>query len=155
MSYNTIAVISEGAVQKEALASGNVTPGHLLEQTSDAVDTVKVHAGAGGHAQSMFAVEDDMQGNVITTVYATGKRVFYKVFRPGDEVNALIANGQNVAKGDKLVSNGNGELKKELGDSSEITDEHVVGYAREANDRSSSSSAIDAAESDRILVEIC
>lgn len=158
MAYNTIAVISEGSVQKEALASGTVTPGMLLEQTSAAADTVKAHATAGGHAQAAFAVEDDLQGNDIDDNYSAGDRVLYKVFRPGDEVNALLANGQNVSKGDKLVSNGDGYLKARTypADSSAVVqEEHVVGYTKEANDRSSSSSAIDAAETARILVEIC
>jgi len=112
MAYKTIAVISEGSVQKEALASGTVTPGMLLEQTSAAAATVKAHAVAGGHAQSAFAVEDDLQGNDIDDNYATGARVLYKVFRPGDEVYALLANGENIAIGDKLSSNGDGYLKK-------------------------------------------
>ncbi|RLC74502.1 MAG: hypothetical protein DRI61_16500 [Chloroflexi bacterium] len=158
MAYNTISLISEGAVQKEALASGSITPGMLLEQTSAAAATVKAHATAGDIAQAAFAVEDDLQGNGIDTVYATTKRVLYKVFRPGDEVYAVLKNGQNIAIGDKLVSAGDGTLKKRTypADSSAVVqEEHVVGYARNANDRSSSSSAIDAAESNRIIVEIC
>jgi len=158
MSYNTISVISEGSVQKEALASGSITPGHLLEQTNAAVDTVKVHATAGDFAQKAFAVEDDLQGNTIDDVYTVGERVLYKVFRPGDEVYALLANGQNISKGDKVVSNGDGAVKARTypADSSAVVqEEHVVGIAKEANDRSSSSSAIDDAESARLLIEVC
>jgi len=153
MAYNTIAVISEGSVQKEALASGSITPGHLLEQTTAAADTVKVHATAGGHAQSAFAVEDDLQGNTIDDAYASGKRVLYKVFRPGDEVYALIANGENISKDDMLMSAGDGTLKETTGDSSgTIVEPHIVGYAREACDMSDSSGAD---PSGRCLVEIC
>lgn len=96
----------------EALASGSITPGHLVELTSATQDTVKVHATAAGEAQRAFAVEDDLQGNDIDDVYSSGANVLYAIFNRGDEVYAILATGQTVTKGDKLESAGNGQLRK-------------------------------------------
>ena len=92
----------------------------------------------------MFAIEDELQGNGISTAYATTKLVQAMIFLPGDEVQARITNGENISKGDKLVSNGDGTLKKAFAESSAIViEQHVVAYAREANDMSGSSGADD------------
>lgn len=118
----------------EAVANAAITPGHLVYLMS--TGKVAVHASAGGLAEKAFAVEDDLQGKTIADAYASAAPVQYNVMRPGDEVNALLADGENAAIGDKLVSAGDGTLK-EL--SSESTDESVVGIAMEALDMSDSS----------------
>ncbi len=123
-------------VRRERTAVAAITPGHLVEITS--ADAVQVHSTAGGLAQKAFAVEDDLQGNSISDAYATGDRVQYNIAARGDEVNALIADGEAIAIGDKLVSAGDGTLK-EL--TSESTDESVVAIAVEACDMSGSSAA--------------
>jgi len=144
----SIRIIGDG-VQKEALASGTVSPGMLVEITNAAVDTVKAHATAGGNAQTAFALEDDLQGNGIDDNYASDARVLYAIFGRGDEVLALINDGENIAKGDLLESAGNGKLRKLVAqntgsaDSSSggisILTRQIVGQAKEACDMSDSS----------------
>jgi len=154
VAYKTIFVQGSG-VPKEAVASGAITPGHLLERTSAATDTVKVHATSGGDVvPKLFAVEDDLQGKEISQAYATGNTVLMRVGTPGDEVLALLANGEDVTKGDKLESNGDGTLKKYVADSGAVTEynEQIVGVALESVDMSSSSGAD---PSGRILTELC
>lgn len=146
---NTITIYSRHFKQIEALASGSITPGYLLERTSAAADTVKAHALAGGVAQRIFAIEDELQGNDIADVYLTTTLVQARQFLPGDIVNALINNGENISKGDKLVSAGNGRLQKADTDSATM-EEDTVAYALEDNDMSGSS----AVDSPRCLVEI-
>jgi len=139
-------------VKGEALASGVVKPGYLLERTSAATDTVKAHATKGGKALMMFALEDDLQGDGIDDNYASGDLVQFGIFRSGDEVLAWIANGQAIAKADDLSSNGDGTLSEAVPDSSGIiTETHVIARAREACDMSGSS-AVD--PSGRCIVEI-
>ena len=134
---NAKTIILKGhGIRKERMAVAAITPGHLVEITS--ADKVQVHATAGGLAQKGFAVEDDLQGNPISTAYVAGYAVQYNIMKPGEEVNALIANGEDIAIGDKLVSAGDGTLK-EL--TSESTDESVVAIAVEACDMSGSSAA--------------
>ena len=146
---NTITGYSRHFKQIEALASGEITPGHLLERTSATADTVKVHALAGGVAQRIFAIEDALQGNGIDDVYADGALVQARQYMPGDLVYALISNGENISKADKLVSAGDGTLQKADSDSATM-EEDTVAYALEANDMSGSSGA----DSPRCLVEI-
>ena len=148
---NTI-TIKGTPVFGEALASGTIKPGYLLERTNAATDTVKAHATAGGKALAMFALEDDLQGNDIDDNYSSGDLTQFGIFRAGDEVLAWIANGEAIAKADALVSNGDGTLKEASPDSSgTIIEEFVLAYAREACDMSSSSSAD---PSGRCIVEI-
>ena len=148
--YKTIAVDCEGAIQNEGLASGTIKPGMLLERTNAAADTVKAHAVSGGFNTRMFAVEDDLQGNTIDDDYAAGARVLFKKCKPGMTVLGLISNGENVAKSDKLTSDGAGAFRKAVESSSGGYEDEIQAVAREACDMSSSSGADDP----RCLIEI-
>lgn len=110
MDIKTI-VVKGNPMQKEAAASGAITPGHLLERTSTA-NTVKVHATAGGKRELLFAIEDALQGKEIGDAYSDAARVQFVAARPGDEINALIYDDETIAIGDWLESAGNGTLRK-------------------------------------------
>lgn len=150
MAYKTIVLKGQGTAS-EATANAAITPGHLVELMS--TGNIRVHASAGQNAQRMFAVEDELQGNGISTAYAANARAFYRVMLPGDEVYALINNGENVSIGDFLESAGNGCLKKHTADSAGAVEypEGIVGIAKEAVDMSDSSAAD---PSGRCIVEI-
>ena len=149
MSNNTIILVGEG-IRKERMANANITPGHLVEVMS--TGKLRVHATAGGHAQKAFAVENDLIGAGITTVYAAGAMVQYNVMERGEEVYALLANGQSVAIGAPLESAGDGTLRAYIQDSAGIDNtNNIVAYALEAVDMSGSSAAD---PSGRIAVEV-
>jgi len=140
-SENTVIIKGTG-VRNERVANAAITPGHLVELMS--TDKVRVHATAGGVAQSAFAVEDELQGKLISDDYAADAVCQFNVMRKGDVVNALIANGEDIDIGDKLVSAGDGTLKEMNADSSAcITEEYVVAIAVEACDMSDSSAVDD------------
>jgi hypothetical protein len=153
-NHRTITIMGE-PVRKEAIANAAITPGHLIYELS--TGKVAVHAVSGGNAQTMFALEDELQGKEISQAYSSGDQVLYGVFRRGDEVNALLANGQNVAIGAALESNGDGTLKAhtpvdlEDSDPGDSYTRSIVGYAKEAVDMSGSSGED---PSGRIRVEI-
>ena len=63
----------------------------------------------------IFAVESDYTGDEVTTAYASGDRVPYADCAPGVVVWAHLASGQNVARGDVLMSNGAGALTAQTG----------------------------------------
>lgn len=151
MAHRTIKIKDFTDIRKEALADGAITPGHLLERTS--AGKFKVHSSAGQNATRLFAIEDDLQGKEIGDAYATGARVSAHVFRTGDEVYALLADGQNVAIGDFLESAGDGTLRKHSASSASVVEypEAVVAMALEAVDMSGSA-GVD--PSGRIVVEI-
>jgi len=142
MANNTITLKGD-PVRGEALASGSVTPGFLLEMTSATADTVVAHNSAGQNAEKMFALEDELQGNKITTAYATTKLVQYGIFKSGDEVYALLANGQSATKGGFLESDGAGSLNTHSADSAGIVEYPlaIVAVALETVDLSDSSGA--------------
>ncbi len=128
--------------RKERDAAAAITPGDLVEITSS--DTVQVHSVAGGRVGlRWFAVENDIAGDDITHAYATGEVVQVHAAKPGDEVLARLADGENVAIGDFLSSNGAGRLQRVTLDSSafDAVDTSIVAVALEAKDMSDSSGA--------------
>lgn len=159
-SFRTITIDSDVPV-REATASGAVTPGQLVEQ--NALTTYRRHANSGRDAATIFATEDDLQGKEIGDNYSSASKLFFKNFRRGDKVWALLADGQSASVNSFLESNGDGDLKvhtapatnsdgafDEGGES--IYTRAVVARALEAVDLSDSSGADPATR--RILVEI-
>lgn len=130
---NTIILkqIQRDRAQMEKVPAAAFYPGHLLEVTS--AGKFQKHSGdAGVVAPKIFAIEDENQGKTIDDVYATTGRAVGWIPQPGDEVYAIVADGENIAIGDKLVSNADGTLKEGTA--------NVVGMALEAYDLSGSSS---------------
>ena len=140
MASKTIILVGRGT-RKERVAAAAITPGHLVELKS--TGKVGVHSTAGGNAQKAFAVEDDLQGNSISDVYAADDRVQYNIMNSGDVVNAILADGESIAIGDPVESAGDGTFQKHDPTSSSSLNypASVVGYALTALDLSDSSGA--------------
>lgn len=136
MAYNTIKLKKYVDHIEEFVANAAITPGMLIELMS--TNKVRAHATADGAVTpKMFALEDELQGNGIADAYSADNPVQCWVCVPGEQVYALLADGENASIGEKLVSNGNGYLKCASGDSG--TEEAFVAIAMEAVDRSGSS----------------
>ena len=99
-----------GRAQIEKAAVAELYPGHLVERTS--ADKVQKHSGSGSTALVMFAIEDENQGKGIDDAYAAAARVVCWMPQRGDQVQAVLSDGENVVIGDYLESNGDGTLKK-------------------------------------------
>jgi len=136
MAKNTIKLKNYSKVFEEYIAAGVITPGFLLEYTSEG--KVQAHSSAGQNMIPMFALEDELQGNGITDAYEVDNQVQVWVPGRGDEVYALLKDGEDVAKGDFLESDGNGYLQKHVAESSSYTNQ-IVAQALEAVDLSGSS----------------
>lgn len=106
---NTIVLKNYLNIFEEYEAAAAITPGHLIELI--AAGTVQVHAAADGLAIPMFAIADALQGKGIDDAYAAADRVQCWIPQRGDQVNALLANGETTVIGSKLVSAGDGTLK--------------------------------------------
>ncbi len=118
-----------GRAQIEKAAVAELYPGHLVERTS--ADGVQKHSTSGGTCSlPMFAIEDENQGNGIDDAYAATKRVVCWIPQRGDQVQAVLADGQNIAIGDYLESNGDGTLKKFAADVAD-SDDAFTGYDRQ------------------------
>jgi len=155
MAYTTIKVLwMNPQLQKELKATAvAITPGFLVERTSTA-GQCQAHSNAGLNAVRMFALEDELQGKEISDNYAASAIIQVGIFNAGDEVYALLADGQTAAIGSFLESNGDGYLKVHVADSAGAVEypEAIVGQALEALDMSGSS-GVDPA-SQRLLIEI-
>lgn len=140
MANNTIALSPEPVVIQKAAAAA-ITPGMLIELTS--ADAFQAHSTAGGTAFPMFALEDELQGKAISVAYSAADLVTAGIFRKGDSVYGLLADGETAVIGSKLESNGDGYLRVVDADVSvgDIGVQSVIGIAREALDMSGSSGA--------------
>ena len=144
---NTIFVWTNNPNRKEALSSGAMSPGMAVKRTSASTDTVVVWPTADVKPSPLNILEEnELQGAEITTAYATGKRVFFRTAYPGDYVEVLLANGEDVSKGDYLTMQASTGLFKKVTGS-----EVKVAIALEAKDLSASSTT----DNDHVLAEIC
>ena len=93
----------------------------------------------------MFDDAEPLAQALIDEAYAANAPVQCWIPYRGDIVNAILADGQKVAIGDALTSDGYGRLKKHVTDTGASTvpwtvyPEQIVGYAAEALDLSGSS----------------
>ena len=132
---NTIELKKYVDIIKEVTAAGTIKPGMLLERTS--AGKVQAHSTAGGIAERVFAIEDALQGNDISDDYSADDLVRCSFFLPGEEANALLADGENASIGDLLESHGDGYLQVAV----DSGGAEPVGVALEAVDMSGSSAA--------------
>jgi len=109
-------------------------PGMLLNLNSSG--NVEIHSDENGRAEALFAEEDALQGRTVSQVYELDDvtdQVLVQCILPGlgCEIRALIQDEQDVAIGDRLVSAGDGRLKR-LGtlDSGDV-DVFVIAIAME------------------------
>ena len=120
-------------IREEAVAAEDgIYPGMLLKLDSNG--KFAIHDDAGGRAEALFAEEDALQGKTVDDAYSAGDTVTAILPGLGSEVRALIADGNDVSIGDRLVSNGDGRLKPLSNLDSPGADVFVIGVATEACD---------------------
>lgn len=122
--------------REELNAAATITPGNLIEETS--AGKLQKHSTEGGFAALLFAEVDALQGNGLDTDYAADVLVSANVELPGNEVQAFLKAGENVSRGDKLISAGDGTLIADGSEISTTTVKQIIGIAREALDLSGS-----------------
>jgi hypothetical protein len=125
---------------EEYEAAAAIKPGMLIEYTS--AGKVQAHSTAGGNVLTMVALEDELQGNDLDDAYAADDPVQCWLPTRGAQALLIVADGQNIAVGDLLESDGNGYVQKHEADSGgTTTPNQIVGQALEAVDMSGSSAA--------------
>lgn len=150
MSKKTI-VQKGDMLQKEAKAASASTiyPGDILIR--DSAGAVKEHATAYGPVRPLkVAIEDYLQGNEVSEVYTAGNIVQYVTPKSGDEMLLRLATSQVIAIGDRLVSAGDGTVRKYVAQyDSDIGEDYVDTVIGEALEAVTTTGSIDF-----ILVEI-
>lgn len=106
---NAVLLKCESYIQSEDVATTAISPGMLVDLTP--TGGVKYHGTADVSAVSRFAIEADVWGKTIDDAYAIGDTVVYAAVPSGSQVQAIIADGQTITRGDFLCSAGNGTLK--------------------------------------------
>jgi len=161
MGYNTIKLKKYSDVIEEFEANAALTPGMLVEMMS--TGKLRKHATAGGNVlPPMFALEDALQGKEIHDDYAAADKVQVWLPYRGDQVYAILADGEHVHVGDALESNGAGFLRAHTADPGDSTtgtvQNAIVAVALENKDLSGESSAVESegtlATNQRIKVRI-
>lgn len=162
MARRTVKVKKYSDIIEELVAASAITPGMLLEL--DSAGKVKPHSASGQNAIPMFALENELEGEGIGDAYAADDPVQVWIATRGEKVNALLADGENVAIGDYLESNGDGYLKKHVADvesfesaeagSITVYPQQIVAIAREAVNLSDSSGAESSAAYDASRIKV-
>lgn len=107
-SGRTIILKSYSDIRNEYPAAGAITPGSLV--ALDANGKVAVNANVSNPVATMFAIEDDLQGNTTRDDYAADDQVQTWHVQSGEEVLALIDSALDPAVGDYLEAGAGGEL---------------------------------------------
>lgn len=118
------------------IGEAGVKPGMLCKMNSSG-QAIK-HSTSGGALgdENLVALEDALQGSKnVDTVYTSGQRGFFIIALPGDELNVLIADEEDVNVGDKIMAGGSGTFKVNSGGTK------VVAVAVEANDLTGSNTS--------------
>jgi hypothetical protein len=140
VAKNTVKLKKYLDIINEYVAAAAITPGMLIELTS--AGKVQAHSTREGDAVKMFALENELEGEGIADAYALNDQVQCWNCVPGEEVYALLADGENVSIGDFLTSNGDGYLIKYASSSGSWEyPEGIVAQALEALDLTDSSGA--------------
>ncbi len=154
-TYNTIKLKNYLSIVEEFVAAAAITPGMVVE--IDTAGKIKAHATSSGNVLPiMFATEDSLQGKGIDDNYAADDQVQIWIPQRGDEVNAILVDGETISIGELLESNGDGMLKAHTVETVESAEDQVantiysapvIGIALEAMDLSGSSGEGSAGES--------
>ena len=119
MIANRILLAGE-ARRMEAPCGTALYPGYLISLNSSG--NVIPHASEGGRAEKAFAIEDALQGRIVSTAYAVASgtpglasyvgpdKVQFIIGVSGTEVNAKLKAGYAYTVGQSLISSGDGTL---------------------------------------------
>lgn len=101
--------VRQSEIYEEYPANEQLFAGHLLQLRSDG--NVEKHTTTGGKMVPLLATEtlDVMQGGEISVPYDEGDWVSTIEPQQGDKVLVVLADGEDVAYGDFLDSNGGNE----------------------------------------------
>ena len=139
ISKNTIIVKTFGRNYEERDAGeAGIYPGNLC--TVDTDGDVILHATEGGRSECLIAVEDALQGNLVSTVYVLDYPVRLVIFRPGEEFCGRLAIGETISIGEQLISDGAGCFKSAA--DSGLTIDASLAVALEAEDTTGVSGAV-------------
>jgi hypothetical protein len=96
-------------LRDEAVANGSLYPGYMIELQSTGKVVAQSAAGLAT-AEKAFAIENDLKGDGIEVVYASGDLVQYAIFKSGEVVRGVIAANDVSVIGSKMAAKGDGTV---------------------------------------------
>ena len=93
---------------EHVVETATITPGMLCELNAN--NKVIRQVGEGEVVEAMVAVEDALQGNIITDAYAVLDRAMLNVYNKGSEAFVFLKAGESVTPGAYLTPAGAGVL---------------------------------------------
>lgn len=124
MATNRIHAKGEFLHIEHVVVTAAITPGMLCEIDSN--NKVLKQATEGENCEALIAMEDALQGNIITDDYAVADRAMLGIFTKGSEAQVFIKAGEDIAIGDYLTPAGDGTLIEESSVSSGVTANRVA-----------------------------
>lgn len=122
------AIENQPIYAEKNVASGQTpSPGALVIDDGSGKWTVHDTAGAGG--QFYIIDMNIFEQKSVTEAYAAGDRAGAFYPRDGETYNLIVADGEDIAVGDALTSNGDGTLKEAT--TTGATPDVVLFYAEE------------------------
>jgi len=135
---NRIHLKGEYRYEEAVAGEAGIYPGMLLKLNSSGQVIKYTTLGGAYGDEVLVAMEDALQGHSVDDAYTSGEIVGYIIPVPGTVLNMLVAVDEEIAIGDKVVSEGTGMLC-ELGNlESADSAGRVIGVAIEAADLSDS-----------------
>lgn len=108
-TYNTVRLMDYSNKFKEFELATAMYAGMHVERDSNGKVTTSTEGAT--NPQRMFLFERELLGEEMDTEIASGERAQVWFPLPGDEVYAILADGENVSIGDQLAPDGNGKLQ--------------------------------------------
>lgn len=133
-----VRVLDSPAYEELNATQADIQPGMLMERVS--ATTCRKNATTEKKAAVLVAIEDALQGKLVSDTYTNGSPVRLMHFRPGEEFHARLAAHQTISINEKLTSNGAGCFKS--GTDSSIDQSECMVEAMEAAADSASTQLI-------------
>lgn len=133
LAFNRVDIDIDPVNRLEGVAGGASVPGMLVKLAS--TGKYVVHATVDGQGELLVVGVNSFEGDDLSeTVYADTNRIFMHHPQRGDKFLALIKDGENIAIGDHLASNGDGTFKKYDAPAIDAIMPHVFAIAEDALD---------------------
>lgn len=128
MAYRTILLKGDFTLGRNEFkaAGADIYPGMCLKLNTDG-DVATNNAQGYAEQGMIIALEDDLQGNEVGTIYSDDNQVQCYFARPGDILALRIEQSEAIAIGDKITCQNDGNFEEA------VSGDYVVAIALEAS----------------------
>lgn len=123
MAHRTIRLKTEAQRQEYEAGAAGIYPGMILAKNSSGqVIPMGTQGGVAG-APLLVAIEDDLIGSTVSTVYSSGSRVQCVTPQMGDTIAIRCVSGATINIGTKVISSNAGKGMATTGSPAQLVGE--------------------------------